>query len=227
MALVALASWRGEAESMIDQETSSDSSVPGQALRGTAKAMTVKDLNRRRLLLKGAASTGATVAALQPIGALATGLPSGSVVLTCPSSVGGSKETICTVSGVQSAAHSFASNITQVKACGKTISYWSANNAMVPVKAWNCSHTTKCGTLFSNCNSSYTYKSLIWVLVNAAGSDEAGYICAYLNGLNFYGAPLSGKCFPYSHTQVQSFWGDGNKRANALALFKRISTQTA
>jgi hypothetical protein len=211
---------------MKNLETSSDSSATGQPLEAIPAVSTVKDLNRRRLLLKGAASTGATVAALQPIGALAT-IPSGTTVLTCPSSVGGAKETNCTVSGVQSAAHSFATNVTKIPACGKALSYWSANNAMVPVKTWNCGYTTKCGTLLANCNSTYTNRSLIWVLVNASGSDEAGYICAYLNGLNFYGAPLSGKCFPYSHTDVQSFWGDTNKRASALALFKRISTQTA
>ena len=211
---------------MNNPETSSDSSAPGQPFEAIPAASTVKDLNRRRLLLKGAASTGATVAALQPIGALAT-IPSGSTVLTCPSSVAGAKETNCTVSGVQSAAHSFASNITKIPAGGKAISYWSATTNGVPNKRWNCSTLTKVSALFPYCNSTYSNKTLLDMLKNYSGTTEAGYICAYLNGTNFYSDPPTNiKCFPYSAAQVQTYWNDTKKRASALALFQRISTQT-
>ena len=113
------------------------------------------------------------MAALQPIGALAT-FPSGSTVPTCPSSVAGAKETNCTVSGVQSAAHSFASNITKIPAGGKAISYWSATTNGVPTNPWNCLDLNQGERTLSVPYSTYSNKTLLDMLKNYSGTTEAG-----------------------------------------------------
>lgn len=197
------------------------SSTSNDPLSPPKPALSADALTRRRLMLRGASGGAAALAALQPVGALAT---SQSTVLTCLNGAG--KEALCTLSGVQSAAHSFGPGITRIPAKGKSKSYWKSN-------PWPSGCATVCapnklvGSLLSNCNSSYRSMTMQWLMANAASSIEADFICAYLNGTACYSAtyPTASKAFPYSSGKVKEFWDAGGQtRTNAQTLFKAIQT---
>ncbi|RZL40629.1 MAG: hypothetical protein EOP35_00350 [Rubrivivax sp.] len=180
-------------------------------------------LMRRRLMLRGASTGVAALAALQPVGALATT----STVLTCKN--GNDKVSLCTLSGVNSAAHSFGPNVTKITAFGKTKASWYA------LQTWpsGCAPGSTVGSLLSGASSTVSSMLLRDILnpVSTNGTKfttvEADFVCAYLNGLAYYEVtgPTQAKAFPYSAAKVKEFWGAGNPtRANAWSLFKAIQT---
>lgn len=205
-------------------DLSSNSSTPSghDPLSPRKPALSADALARRRLMLKGATGSAAALAALKPMGALAT---TQSTVLVCKNAQ--NKDVLCTVSGVQSAAHTFGPNITKVLAYGKCKAYWQTNPSAWPTACrTTCAPTLKVGTLFANCANSN--KTMMQILTNYAGTIEADYICAYLNGSHLYDpVPTSTKCFPYSSSQVQALWTGGEpNRSKAQTLFKAICTLT-
>ena len=183
--------------------------------------LSLNALGRRRALLSGLGKGGAVLAAAVPLQSLA-----GSTVLTCHNQTGGT--VIATVSGSQSAAHSFAAGggITQVPACGKSVKYWcnqtSWPNGCKPSKTCYkdifgdypspCKSTTTCLTILQN-PTSY--------------GDCAHWIAAYFNGATCYLAGAG--VFPYPHTKtgglngVLDWYVDANK-SRAISLFKTIQT---
>lgn len=195
---------------------------------------------RRRLLLRGATGGAAALAALKPVGALAT---SGtSTVLVCKNGL--NKTSLCTLSGVQSAAHSFGPNIQKIQAAGKRLTYWSARTGATssscgtPNNAWPkaaeplVAPGNKVSTLLSN--STYANVKMLDLLNSQPSSDEAQFIVAYLNATSHYNdvGPTSAKSFPYSKSQVQSFWNPtaglpADSRARARTLFESIATLTS
>lgn len=213
---------------MNDQTSNPDVSLSGDPLSPAGSALSAEALARRRLLLKGAVGSAAAVAALQPVGALATGQ---STVLTCLGAT--NKEGLCSISGVQSAAHSFGPNVVRIPAAGKPMSHWSnatydsSKNTWTPVNAWPAiSPSTTAGSAFgSTCASTLSSKTLLAVLRDNSTTVEATYICAYLNAAVLYAdPPSSSKTFPYSKEKVYEFWSaGGDTRAAAAALFRRIT----
>lgn len=171
-------------------------------------------LARRRLLLRGASGSAAALAALQPGRALA----GDSVVLTCMGISG--KKGLCSVSGVRSAAHSFGPNVTSIDAIGKSKAYWVAN---ANASAWPVGTGTKIEDVFGT-GTSFTGKTLLYVLTSKSSTIEADFVCAYLNGGMFYAAsPSASKAFPYSASDVQKLWAaGGNTRTDAQFLFSKI-----
>jgi hypothetical protein len=192
---------------------------PSRALAGEALA-------RRRLLLKGATGGASALAALTPAGALATG--GTSTVLTC---IGiGGKPGLCSVSGVNSAAHSFGPNITRIPASGGNPTYWKNRSTWPTGMSPACQKNSYVANLLSGCSSTFYSKNMMWALQNYPTSNEAIWICAYLNGATMYSAsgPTASMSFPYSSAQVKAFWDAGStKRSNALALFKAIMTRSS
>lgn len=210
---------------MNNQSSGSENSQRHDPL-APARTLSTDALARRRLLLKGATGGTAALAALTPIGALATGTV-GSTVLVCTGI--GNKPALCTMSGVGSAAHSFGSNITQIPACGRNVTYWKDCATWPSTSPTACSKATGVSTILSGCSSTFSGKSVLWALQNKPTSDEAIWICAYLNGATMYtsGNPTTTLTFPYSSTQVKAFWDAGGaKRSNALTLFKAITTKS-
>lgn len=193
-------------------EKTSQSEAPSVGAAGlSADQMSAAALARRRLLLKGASGGAATLAALTPLGALAT---TQSTVFVCKN--GDSKDVLCTLSGVQSAAHSFSATITKVNCGGKKVSHWNActtSAPSTPSNAWptGCSSGAKVSTVFgTNCEYANT---AMFTVVKQSSQPMAHWITAYLNAKAF---PAS---FPYTPAQVVSLYGDTTKRAAALAFF--------
>jgi hypothetical protein len=205
---------------MNDQSSNPGASSTNDPLSPQKASLSVDALMRRRLMLRGASGSAAALAALQPIGALATGQ---STVLTCLNAE--SKESLCSVSGVQSAAHSFGPNITKIQAKGKTKAYWlGCHTTWSSLTAETCKSDMAVSQLFSGANNgTETMKA---ILKNRADSIEADFIGAYLNGATMYSAsPTSTLCFPYSKAQVKGLWDAGvETRLKAQALFRGIST---
>jgi len=207
---------------MNNQSSGSENSQRHEPL-APAQALSTDALARRRLLLKGATGGTAALAALTPVGALATG-SGGSTVLVCASDKGAPG--LCTLSGVGSAAHSFGPLVTKISASGKNAAYWKNLNYW-PTTVPATLKTAKVKTLLGTCTNGE--KQILYVLQYAPTSVEALWICAYLNGAKFYdaGGPSQAKPFPYSSVQVMDFWKNANTRMNAQALFSRITTQSA
>lgn len=206
---------------MNDQSSTPGASSTNDPLSPQKPSLSADALMRRRLMLRGASGGAAALAALQPIGALATGQ---STVLTCLNAQG--KESLCSVSGVQSAAHSFGPNITKIQAKGKAKSYWKNNLGAWPAST-TCTPTTTVSTLFAGANNGS--KTMLQVLTDHAGTIEADFIGAYLNGSALYATtPTALKNFPYSKEQVKALWdAGGDTRTKAQQLFSAISTLTS
>ena len=209
--------------SMNNQSSDSENSQRHDAL-APVRTLSTDALARRRLLLKGATGGTAALAALTPVGALATGT---STVLTCVGNTGAVG--LCSHSGVQSAAHSFGSNITQIPAAGKNATYWKDRATWPTTSPTVCAKTTAVSTVLAGCSSTFSGKNMLWALQYQPASVEAIWICAYLNGATMYNAsgPTATQTFPYSSTQVKAFWDAGSTtRSNAYGLFSRITTQS-
>ncbi|WP_310386009.1 hypothetical protein [Roseateles sp.] len=183
--------------------------------------MSADALVRRRLLLKGAGTGAATLAALTPIGALAQ---TQSTVFVCKNGTG--KDVMCTVSGVQSAAHSFGPNITKVTAGGKGVAYWGAAAPAVtpkpgvvavptPLNTWpaGVTPTALVKTVFGS-GAAYANTGLFAMTNRYASQDMAHWIAAYLN------AKAMPASFPYKPAEVVALYTDTTKRVAALAFFK-------
>lgn len=200
---------------------SSNSSTPSghDPLSPRKPALSADALARRRLMLKGATGSAAALAALKPLGALAT---SQSTVLVCKNAQ--NKDALCTISGVQSAAHTFGPNITKVYACGKEKAYWKNNPSAWPQ---GCATTTQANTVFQYCSNGT--KSMMQILTDNSPTIEADFICAYLNAQTLYAAtPTTTMCFPYDAAKVVQLWKDGNpNRSRAQVLFQAICTAKA
>jgi len=200
---------------MNDQSSTPGASSTNDPLSPQKPSLSADALMRRRLMLRGASGGAAALAALQPIGALATGQ---STVLIC--TAGDLKQRQCSVSGVQSAAHSFGPNVDKVWAKGKTKTYWK------DASSWpnGCSKNTKVGDVFKG--ASNPDKTFLQILSSHAGTIEADFVTAYLNGAFLYSStPSVSKTFPYSKEDVVMLWGkDGDTRARARQLFVGISS---
>jgi|SRR6218665_3601290 len=172
---------------------------------------------RRRLLLRGVGSGAAAVAALTPVRALATN--SGSTVYVCASKTTG-KDLICTLSGVDSAAHSFGPNITKVVAGGKKVSYWgdckntgsSKTPVYAPNNSWPIDYKIVAKDALPNCSAAMSNKTLLEIMRANQSTEEAHWIGAYLNAAKF---PAM---FPYTPQQVLDLY-NGNQRSKALTFF--------
>ncbi len=200
------------------------SSTPNDPLAPPKQALSADALARRRLLLRGASGGAAALAALQPIGALAT--TQTSTVLTCLN--GSGKESLCSLSGVNSGAHSFGPNIQKILAKGKAPTYWPGQTTWPAGCSSTCNKSTIVSTLFPGCN--YGTKTVLYVLQTYPTSIEAYFISAYLNGASYYSAttPTAALNFPYPSSKVVEFWNaQGDTRTNAFNLFKGISTLTS
>lgn len=176
-------------------------------------------LARRRLLLKGAkGGSAAALAALSPVGALATGSRVTVVVKD-------GKTYHCTVSGVRSASHSFGSNIVQVPCRGKKLTYWCkktwSSGSYKPTNTWPCDYTPAMSPYWSKCRSGWTGRRWFETtyMTDSTDSDESHWICAHLNSLKFY----STQEFPYSYDDVKAMYNGtypGVTSAEALTFFK-------
>jgi len=180
-------------------------------------------LARRRALLSGLGKGGAVLAAASPIKSMA----GGSFVLTCQSQKT-DHTVIATVSGSQSAAHSFVAGggVTQVPACGKKASTWCGSGTSWPT---GCSKTT---TTFKGCfgsnppgTPSGSTPLLMDCLKGTYGADCAHWSAAYLNGCGYYQSG-QGK-FPYPHITGSNLkgvkdWYTDADAAKALAFFTSL-----
>lgn len=202
-----------------------DQPTPNDPLSPQKPSLSADALLRRRLLLKGATGSAAALAALQPVGALATGT---STVLYCKNA--DNKDVLCSLSGVTSAAHTFGPNVAKVLAVGKNKNYWYAKSNWPT----GCTPLTYVKDLLPGASSGVANMTLRDLLnpaaVNSAnfGTAEADFVCAYLNGLYLYGTlgPTDAMTFPYSAAKVKEFWGTAPSatRTSARNLFVAIQT---
>ncbi|MDN3919515.1 hypothetical protein [Roseateles violae] len=209
---------------MNKQSSESENSQRGDPL-SPQRTLAGDALARRRLLLRGATGGASALAALTPLGARAAGT-GGSTVLTC-TGVGG-KVGLCSVSGTNSAAHSFL-NVTQVPAGGKKVSWYGSCSggscsslSMTPANAWPTgllpSTKLKNTTLPWAAGSAYGNYTMLGLLGTRSASAEAHWTVAYLNALKFY--PLG--TFPYSASQVVDMYNGvfpGVTRDKAYTFF--------
>lgn len=164
-----------------------------------ADALSSVAVARRRMLLKGAGKGVAVMAATVPIQTLA-----GQSLLTFD----GKHQ--CSVSGMQSGVHSATPTNTPV--CGGySISYWKNNAATAGI--WPINSTTRYSPTLTKITLTGN-PTMLEVLTNFATSDEAHWVCAYLNALKVVFN------FPYTSSQVQAYNGSsGATYTNALAFF--------
>ncbi|MGM9515320.1 hypothetical protein ACS5PK_13770 [Roseateles sp. DB2] len=188
-----------------DQQTTRD---PLAATRG----LSAEALARRRMLLKSAGTGGvATLAALSPMKAMA-----GGVTLAVCSSAKTGKAVICTISGVQSAAHSFHGE-TFPNAWGYSPGWWGQINYVsgkaVPRRTWPCNYNVTVGSILIRASSTTKNLTLFTLMSNSSYADtpERHWLCAYLNALAYetntgWDKGRTGWAFPYSSTDVINFY---------------------
>ena len=179
------------------------------------RRMSNEALARRRLLLRGTTASATALAALTPIGALAT---SQATVYTCVGVSG--KEGLCTLSGVQSAAHSFGPDTVKVPAGGKSPGWWGQSNKTGgPKRAWPVASTDKVSTVLTMAPSNLRSLTLFELMSNPAYANRAErhWLCAYLNAKASEQGTLAPYGFPYTSTEVIAFYLDGNH--NAYSFF--------
>jgi len=199
-------------------------SLESQALppgRPAARRSTQVDpLARRRMLLAGLGKGAAVVAAAVPIQTLAAN------ALVCNGSAG--KVGLCTVSGFQSAAHSFGAGSSQVPARGRNLSLWAQVKTVwnppspppppEPTYTWPVPHTTLFKTIFGGSSTLTLFQ------VVQSDTPAAHWVVAYLNAAQYY--PAS---FPYPMittggvTGVKD-WYSHPQSAQALTLFTQLET---
>lgn len=173
--------------------------------------------SRRHLLLRGMLKGSAVAASVVPIKTLAQ-----------TTSVTRNNQ-ICTLSGVQSAAHSAVSR--SIPTCAgyppthfQTLSNWpgylgSTLTSNDPPKATNTvlsntfDNTAKFKKVFGGGSAEF---SLLKILTNDPTSEEAHYIAALLNAIR----PLSTYVFPYTPAEVVGFYS--TNRSKAFELWKKI-----
>lgn len=180
----------------------------GTPALGTPAQGVGADAVRRRLLLRGIGKGSAVVAAATPIKSLA---------FTSSVTANGK---ICSISGVQSAAHSAPTNL---PTCGgkspgwyKTISHWPGYNSTTGI----ATNTVGAITFTQHAVFSAVFGggsgSTLWnIMSTQESSDEFHWIPALLNAIQ---AP-AGYVFPYSPQEVLDLFA-GPQKAAALAFFK-------
>lgn len=199
----------------------SDIAEQADASVASTEGLRADALARRRLLLKGAGTGAAAMAALAPMGALAQVKPN---VFICKKN---GQEFACTISGVQSAGHSFGANVNKITAGGKGISWWGTPKSTVktsvyygqPMNAWpqGCQAGTLVSTVFGP-NAEFASTTMFALIRDypTHQSEMARWACAYVNALAYSGT------FPYSAMQVAEQYklGSAKLKSDALALYK-------
>lgn len=166
---------------------------------------------RRRLLLKGLGKGTAVVAAVSPIKSMAY-----TAALT------GTGGKICSISGVQSGAHS-KTTITAI--CGgRNVAYyqdnlphWPGYSAGPPAHASFSNGATSFNELatFASVFGGGSSTPVFNIVRDSPASDEAHWVVALLNA----NVTKVGYVAPYSPAEVKAFYG-GSQPAAALAFFQ-------
>jgi len=195
------------------------SNQPLQSVQGDPlsppRQLSADALARRRMLIKGAGTGATSLAALSPMGAFAS-----STVVVCSNAQG--KSVLCTISGTQSAAHSFGPNITKLSGAGCKPSTWGAGKNGKPTRTWPSPYTSNCGT--TKVGSVLIYASpatrnlsLFQLMNTNPSAPEAHWLCALLNALAYEagGSVWIGPtfAFPYSSSQVKTYYLNNNTQA--------------
>lgn len=189
------------------------SNQPSQGESGplvSSPAMSADALARRRTLLKGLSRSSAVLAMAVPISTLAA-----------PTIIGGGK--LCTVSGVHSNIGSHPTDGTHCQGFTPrhwaTLSNWpnyssNTNHAINSVDGISFDETALFSTLFRLGSGN----SLLSIVANN-NTSEAVWVTALLNAI--YGITQPAMNFPYSPTQVRSFYSDPDpaKRGAAFSFF--------
>ncbi len=199
--------------STVDQPAARDPLV-------AARGLSAEALARRRMLLKSAGTGGAaTLAALSPMRAMAGGV----TLAVCNSATTG-KKVICTISGVQSAAHSFHGE-TYPNAWGYSPGWWGqsttgADGKPMPRRVWPCDWRVTVGSILIRASSSTRNLSLFALMSSTTfrSSAEWHWLGAYLNALAYetntgWAVGRTGYAFPYSSTDVINFYLNNNTAA--------------
>jgi hypothetical protein len=192
-----------------------DDSQQGDGRLSGTRRMSSEALARRRLLLRGTTAGATALAALTPIGALAT---SQSTIYTCVGTSG--KEGVCTLSGVQSAAHSFGPDTETVPAGGKSPGWWGQSNKNgTPKRPWPVDSTQKVSSVLSSASPNLQSLTLFALMSQSsyANTAERHWLCAYLNAKAGEQGALAPYGFPYTSSEVLAFYQDGNH--NAYSFF--------
>lgn len=171
--------------------------------QGKAEALISAAVVRRRILLKGVGKGASVLATIIPIQTLA-----GQNLLTFD----GLHQ--CSISGMQSGVHS-ATPLNTPVCGGYSISYWALGNGS-PTNTWPTSYQTKFSDVFTHSNLTGN-PSLFQVMKSFASTDEAHWLCAWLNALNH------SFNFPYTGPEVLAFYNNGPSTQayqDALTFFK-------
>lgn len=182
----------------------------------------VSSMDRRRVLLKGLGKGSAVVAATIPIQTLANT----STVYIC----GDNRQ--CTVSGIQSAAHSFSSGIAKVTASGKGAAYWDEKNPNYDKpQNWKDYKDIPFGGSALAAYPSATSTKTLWELLkpgSTATLDQKTWVYAYLNAI--LNATLNAGKYPFTKAEVQEIYSksqaSSSYAATALDLLKNKITYT-
>jgi len=200
------------------------SNQPLQSVQGDPlsppRQLSADALARRRLLIKGAGTGATSLAALSPMGAFAS-----STVVVCTNAQG--KEVLCSISGTQSAAHSFGPNITKVAGGGYSSGWWGQVSNGQPRRMWpapytSASTTTKVGTVLTLASNTIKGLSLFQLMSDStyANTPERHWLGAYLNALACaQGGAVWNQpnyAFPYTAQQVINFYLTQNAQAYAF-----------
>lgn len=180
--------------------------------------MSSEAVARRRLLLRGTTAGATVVAALTPFGALGT---SQSTVYTCIGKDG--NEGLCTLSGVQSAAHSFGPGTVKVPAVGKSPGWWgqsvTVSKKTMPRREWPVDWQAKVGNVLTLAPHNLKQLTLFKLMSDSAYANtaERHWLCAYLNAKAGEQGMFAPGGFPYSATDVITFYLTSN--ADAYSFF--------
>lgn len=194
------------------ETTSLQSQALPSSQNASHRSTKVDPLARRRLLLSGLGKGAAVIGAAVPLQTLA------SSVLVCNGSSG--KNGLCTVSGFQSAMHSFGGGgtVTQVQARGWSAAKWGEGQTFNegPANPWPIPEDTLFRSVFGGNSTATLYE------VVQTNTTNAHWVAAYLNGIKYY--PTS---FPYPAitnggvTGVRE-WYFHPQSAQALSLFMQL-----
>lgn len=203
---------------MDKQRSTPDQQAARDPLTAT-RSLSAEALARRRMLLKSAGTGGAaTLAALAPMRAMA-----GGVTLAVCSSAKTGKAVICTISGVQSSAHSFHGE-TYPNAWGYSPGWWgqttTSNGLTVPRRTWPCGCNVTVGSILIRASSSTKNLTLLTLMSDPtyASTPERHWLGAYLNALAYetntgWAVGRTGYAFPYSSTDVINYYLTNNLAA--------------
>lgn len=178
----------------------------------------VDPLARRRLLLSGLGKGAAVIGVAVPIQTLAAS------ALVCNGSSG--KNGLCTVSGFQSAMHSFGAGTAQTQAAGRASFVWGQAkfefpppSSPQPLVAWPVPHTTLFKSIFGG-----TSTLTLFEMLQQGNTPESHWVTAYLNAAKYY--PTT---FPYPTVSTGGVngvreWYGSAQSTQALALFTQLET---